>query len=202
MTEVAAPRNWKQFLLRGMNKAGLEKCYTKHMIAKASTLLGDQFLFISGGQDRKVVKITNHSVAEIPDLFSNQEEADTRIIIHTLTAAKNGSNRIVIYSADKYVLVVLLYHQEAIPARETYFLTGREGRHANLMRYTYQFMNYSINSTEQHNIMLAAYCLTGCDTTSSFLGHALPYQDYVDGICTNPLALPALYHHGSDSDME
>lgn len=41
MLEVAAPRNWKQFLLRGMNKAGLTKSYTEHMIAKAATFLGD-----------------------------------------------------------------------------------------------------------------------------------------------------------------
>ena len=30
----------------------------------------------------------------------------------------------------------------------------------------------------------------------------LPYQDDVDGICTNPLTMAALYHHDSDSDIE
>ena len=77
---------------------------------------GDQSLFISDGQDKKVVKIAKHSVAKMPNLFSNHEEGDTKIILHTVTAAKNGSNRIVICSPGTDVLVLLLHHGKAIPA--------------------------------------------------------------------------------------
>lgn len=40
-------------------------------------------------------------------------------------------------------------------------------------------------------------CMAACSCEAT-----LPEQEEVDGICTNPLTLAALYQHDSDSDME
>ena len=105
------------------------------------------------------------------DLTSNQEEADTRIILHAIHAANRGANKIVVQSPDTDVLVLLLHHRPEIHAREIYFLTGHEGKHANLARYIPVHILYDKLSQVQHNVLLSVYCLTGCDTTSSFHGH-------------------------------
>ncbi|CAC5402432.1 unnamed protein product [Mytilus coruscus] len=52
------------------------------------------------------------------------------------------TDKLVISSPDTDVLVLLIHHRQSIAAENVYFLTGR-----------------------------VVYCLTGCDTTSSFFGH-------------------------------
>jgi hypothetical protein len=79
--------------------------------------------------------ITNQTGVEIDALKSNQEEADTRICLHAKYAAENGAECIVVSSPDTDVLVLVLHHRSAIPARNIFFLTGREGKHANLSRF-------------------------------------------------------------------
>ena len=108
---------------------------------------------------------------ERPDLISNQEEADTRLILHGIAAADEGANIIVVRSPDTDVLVLLLHHRPAIHAEEIYFLTGHEGVHSNSTRYIPVHILYKQLTPLQHNIMIDVYALTGCDTTLSFHGH-------------------------------
>lgn len=74
-------------------------------------------------------------------------------------------------SPDTDVLVLLLHHRavEIITAKEVFFLTGRDGKHTQLSRYIHSI--YELLSTMQLRILLSVYCLTGCDTVSSFHGH-------------------------------
>lgn len=74
-------------------------------------------------------------MTDVPSLQSNQEEADTRIILHAVAAANSGANNIVVRSPDTDVLVLLLHHRPDIHAEKIYFLTGRSGKHANLTRF-------------------------------------------------------------------
>ena len=104
-------------------------------------------------------------------LSSNQEEADTRIILHAISASKNGAQTLVIQSPDTDVLVLLLHHRAAISAKNIYFATGHEGKHASLKRYIPVHTLYQLLKPSQHAIMLSVYCLTGCDSTSAFYGH-------------------------------
>lgn len=86
-------------------------------------------------------------------------------------AAENGADHIVISSPDTDVLVLLLHHRPAISASEVFFFTGREGKHADLTRYIPVHQIHDSLETSQLNILLPVYCLTGCDTISSFWGH-------------------------------
>ena len=53
---------------------------------------------------------TNKGIPPIPELESTQEEADTRLILHTIYAAQNGSQRVVIHTNDTDVIVMAIYY--------------------------------------------------------------------------------------------
>ena len=73
LPDVIAPVNWKNILLKGVNKAGLAKFYTECIIENKSSLNDQQVIIISGGQQEKVVKVTNAAVHETLEPTSNHE---------------------------------------------------------------------------------------------------------------------------------
>jgi len=60
---------------------------------------------------------------DVQHLCSSQEEADTRLILHSLDAARRGATGLYIQSPDTdvFVLAIHRYHQLC---RNTYFVTG------------------------------------------------------------------------------
>ena len=170
--DALIPQNWKQFLTHGENKANLARYYTQYITENAPELLKEgQTIFVSGGQEDQASSITCEGVKEVSSLCSNQEEADTRIILHAVAAADDGAQTIVVCSPDTDVLVLLVHHRQAIKTKEIFFLTGRDGRHTQLTRYIPVHTIYDTLTTEQQTILLSVYCVTGCDTVSSFFGH-------------------------------
>ena len=160
--DLPAPMNWEVFLKSGINKEGLVHCYTEYMLTNCkSALREDQSLIISGGDDDKVWKITRKKNNHTPILQSQQqEEADTRLILHTIYAANHGSDSIVVISPDTDVLVLLVHHRPIIRAAQVYMLTGRMGKHTNLKRYIPCHSIYQKLTPQHHCIMLSIYCLT------------------------------------------
>lgn len=57
-----------------------------------------------------VLKVCNDSVSFITELRSNQEEADTRLILHAKYMSLQGSNNVIVVRPDTDVLVLLLHH--------------------------------------------------------------------------------------------
>ncbi|MCG7875887.1 MAG: hypothetical protein N0C90_06120 [Candidatus Thiodiazotropha endolucinida] len=133
--DIRIPANWKQFLGNEENKTSLAEYYCSYMCDNNALLTVDQTLTSSGGQGEETVYADHTSVSDLPDLRSNQEEADTRIIMHAVEAARKGAETIVVSSPDTDVLVLLLHHRTQIEAECIYFLTGRAGMHASLTRY-------------------------------------------------------------------
>ena len=104
-------------------------------------------------------------------LTSNQEEADSRIILNCIYAARKGARKIIVQSPDTDDLILFVHHWPAIKAKEIYFMKAVQGKHINLKRFIPVHDLYQKLSQEQHNILLLVYCLSGCDTTtSSFVG--------------------------------
>ena len=170
-SKTCAPVNWKNFLAQNENKAGLASYYTDYICTVKGQLHANQEIIISGGQGDKSIKITRSSVIEVPVLASNQEEADTRIVFHAVYAAQQGAASMVIRSPDTDVLLLLLHHRVSIQSQEVYFLTETKGKNVTWTRYIPVHTLHDSLTVEQLNIMLPIYCLTGCDTTSSFRGH-------------------------------
>lgn len=172
LPDVAIPGNWKQFLGVAKNKTALAEYYTKHLSEVGPSLLDQgQAMYISGGKDESTIQVTPDSVVEVQNLQSNQEEADTRIVLHAVVAADHGCDKIVVCSPDTDVLVLLVHHRPAIAAKEIYFLTGHDGKQTSLARFIPVHEIHHILTSPQRNILLTVYCMTGCDTVSSFFGH-------------------------------
>ena len=108
----------------GENKGNLARYYTQYVKENAPSLLKDgQTIFISGGQEDQAFGITYDGVKEVGSLCSNQEEADTRIILHAVAAATDGAETIEVWSCDTDVLDLLMHYRPAIMAYSLYTCT-------------------------------------------------------------------------------
>ena len=173
------PKDWRLFLSRDENKASLAECHSNYIKQNGQKELKQgQKSFLNGGAGEKAYAMFNREHAEdISDkercaqLYSNQEETDTRIVLHAIFVANNGVKNLVIQSPDTDVLVLLIHYHSAIYACEIYFATGQARKHASLKRYIPIHTLYDILYPHQHVVMLPIYCLTGCDTVSAFYGH-------------------------------
>ncbi|XP_060579912.1 uncharacterized protein LOC132736731 [Ruditapes philippinarum] len=167
--QLRLPKNWKAFISIGKNKESLIQYFTEYIIKHAALHINDaETIYISG--NHKCFKVVKTSCEEVPELNSNQEEADSRIILHAAFAKSKGVRSVAVSSPDTDVLVLLLHHCQTIGIEELFFVTGRTGVHTDTKRYISVHHLYNMLTEEQHNIILPVYCLSGCDTTSSFYG--------------------------------
>ena len=114
------PRDFKSFLLNSDNKRQFIRFILSQWTTQryASRLHHRQVYFACENdchllQSHDGVNISNTTVS---DLSSSQEEADTRIILHTLYAASNTSadTQIVIRSPDTDVFILLISYSSQI----------------------------------------------------------------------------------------
>ena len=82
-------------------------------------------MIVAGGfEEEELAKLISYSeVCELPDLFSNHEEADTRLILHVIALSRTSSN-IVIRSDDTDVLVLLLYYYSKDVLKKVFMQAG------------------------------------------------------------------------------
>ena len=68
-------------------------------------------------------RVTATSDRDVSHLESNQEEADTRILLHAADAGQSGFQRVVVASHDADVIVLLIHFRRSLP-REVWVRTG------------------------------------------------------------------------------
>ena len=74
---------------------------------------GPTELYLGGGfkEETKSVLLSGGSVTDVPALESTQQEADTRVILHTLYSVQNeGVERVVIHANDTDIITTCLYY--------------------------------------------------------------------------------------------
>ena len=153
------PRDWKAFLCNEENKEQLigpmHTCW--------SELVQD---------DRRVLLIKNGEAFDIakeehiPDLRSNQEETDSRVVLYLIDAAEQGYQYARVRSPDSDIFWILLYHVRKIDITILF-----DAGHGNKKRLI-NIKNLSKHYTEQMcEAMLALHAFTGCDSVSSFKGY-------------------------------
>ena len=160
--------NKEAFFQKTTNKEQLAHLYFVYLSEQQfnSTLK----FYISGTTGDKASMIFEQKVSEVAGLASNQEESDTRMLLHMRYAADNGAKVIITQCEDTDVLVLMIHHRVSIPAEELYFLTGRDGQHTRNSRCIPVHTLHSQLSEPLIKILLPVYCLSGCDTTSCFFG--------------------------------
>jgi hypothetical protein len=129
-----------------------------------------QTLYLAG------TKIASDQVTDCVDLFSIQEEADARIILHALHADEqfgksSVQGRIIIKSSDSDVLVLCVhYYPRMQNTDQLWLLMGSVTSIKDGRRYIPVHDLCSSLSSITCEILPAVHALTGCDTTSAIFG--------------------------------
>ena len=120
------PRQFKKFLSLGQNKESLIEFIFNHLCSmQLQAKLRNLLLYFTHGQrcHRFYVDEGNETrIEEVPELNSDHEEADTRLLLH----AKNASTShraVTVRSPDTDVFILMLGHKSTIDA-SMYFDTG------------------------------------------------------------------------------
>ncbi len=122
-------------------------------------------LFIGGGfkDATRSVMLSNGSVSSVPELQSNQKEADTRLLLHTAYAAREGSERVILCANDTNVVVLSISYYKTLlqdlGLKELWMKLKQTP--------TYQYMRQPVNLTRSCVVHFRSYTvLSGRDTTS------------------------------------
>ena len=126
------PKQCDKYISNPNNKKNLCDFLTHSMCNLGQRHLRESTqLVIRGGfkDGERCVAITRDSCVDVEDLKSNQEEADTRMLLHAkYEAGQCPEEKIVIQSPDTDVLVLSAVHFEEIASKELWFRTGVKDR--------------------------------------------------------------------------
>lgn len=162
------PRQWKKAMSSGKSKTSLMNFFAQEWATnRFAEKIGERSLYITHGCDCTGITVANEGVVStlMPDLQSNQEEADTRMFLHALHASSNGHSRVCIRSSDTDVEVLACYHQEVIPA-DIIIASGTRNR---VRLVSIPRIHEKLGSAVCQ-ILPGLHAITGCDTVSAFVG--------------------------------
>ena len=162
------PTQWKKFLSDGRNKTALIGCFLKEWTSdKYARKLGEKIIVLNVEEKCYKLQASNEKVlaTALPELDSNQEEADTRIFLHAFHGAQNGHSSIIVKSSDTDVEVLALYYRFDIHSR-LYILSGTSKRS--------RIIDVSAVTENLGEDMCRAlpglHAFSGCDSVSAFVG--------------------------------
>ena len=168
--KTRTPRDWKSFMSNDENKTQLIKLLLSEWQKSryAGKLRERQLFFVCG---KKCYCLTSYDGVEVEimpqeDLFSSQEEADSRMILHCdhISHSCPETFVIIVRSPDTDVLVLLVKFSQSID-QDVSFDTGM----GNKRRLLNVKDIISEKGPELCNVFPALHSFTGCDTASSFV---------------------------------
>ena len=104
-------------------------------------------------------------MTKVPELQSNQEESDTRVVLYCNYAADNDYDYVKVRSPDSDIIFILLYYAADLGIRML-FDTGT-GNKRSLLDITKLAKDFT---HVYYAGLLAMHAFTRCDTTSAFKG--------------------------------
>jgi hypothetical protein len=168
--------DWKTFLRVNANKQALLKFLSDFVIRSHSqssiVTSSDDELYLAGlFSDPSTTKnFTSSKVNDCPDLFSNHEEANTRMLLLAIHADTRFGD-IIIKSPDTDVLLLCIHFFPSMRnIKELWFKTGTVTRTKDGRRYLPVHDICHIQGPLVCKLLSAVHALTGCDTTCSFFG--------------------------------
>ena len=120
-------------------------------------------LFVTYGES--CIRITSGDIRQIVDLQSSQEEADTRLLLHTKHASASCDS-VVIVADNTDVFVLCLAHDRKLHC-QLYLQRGFQSLRRCL---NISALSEKLGEEFCENI-IGAHAFTGCDSVSSFAGH-------------------------------
>lgn len=160
-TETPLPQQWHLFIHSVINKNHLTNFLSEHLSVHCRQ---KNFEFVTSGGFSNITDFkTNFDIGDTTLLIADHEEADSRIILHALSAKMAGYFRCIIECSDTDVLVLLVHFKEFL-TQELWMKVGN----ADSRRYIpVHDIHLEVNLCRN---LPAFHALTGCDTTSQFAG--------------------------------
>ena len=162
------PKEWTKFISNPRNKERLAEFVAENLTKQLPGRLGPFQKVLLAGSFRvgsKTVSLAQGSTAAVPQLRSDHEEADTRLLLHAKHAASTHP-RIVIQSPDTDVTVLAVAHFKDLGCQELWLRTGTKDRE----RYIPLHTIHSSLSPSLCKCLPSFHALTGCDSRSAFAG--------------------------------
>ena len=91
------PNQWKRFLSSGENKTSLMSFLVREWQSTSyQDIISNKHLYVTDGLRCVLLTASSTGVdcTEVPQLRSNQEEADTRMFLHASHSADNGHKKV------------------------------------------------------------------------------------------------------------
>ena len=178
---------WRNFLTMSDNKSSLAKFLSNYMLDNAHRNVQSadhtchKRLYLAGGfQDGRITKCLHLGRASTSeddeDLYSSQEEADSRMFLHAMKAdweftAAGVQGRLVIRTPDTDVVVLAVhYFQQMESTQELWIETGQASRTIDHRRFIPVHEICKAMDPALPAILPAVHALTGCDSVSSLFG--------------------------------
>ena len=157
-------KQWRIFLSEVNNKTSLIKFISKEWRGEeCRRRLKGKTLFVTA--ESECWKITEEGSENVAELKSNQEEADTRLLLHAPHASQEGYLSVAISSEDTDVFILLLNFSSIINAK--LFMRCCSRTRTRLVDITEVVRRIG---NEVCNALIGLHSFTGCDTVSAFAG--------------------------------
>lgn len=135
------------------------------------TVVFSEALIIAGRRDEKNVTVayrneTRSTFMDTDELKSTHEEADTKLLLHAVHAARRGATRIRIFSPDTDVLVLAIRRAPMLPA-DTAFIAMSTRRDEIYLQPIFDALGPMRAAS-----LPGLHALSGADVTGSFSGKA------------------------------
>ena len=161
-------KSWNKFLSVSSNKTEAVKfIVSEWKKSEFTSRLQNRLLFVTLGNE--CWKLSSTGIEFVPELQSNQEEADTRMILH----AKHVQGPFVIHADDTDVLVLLLSHSHTLGAAYMKAGRGSKTRVINIQSIKDQIakdLPPGVDLQDFLRCLIGMHALTGCDIVSAFAG--------------------------------
>ena len=148
----------KKLLSHTHTKDDLTECFSKAVIHVASQ------------RSRNVtVSFRNEALStelDMTDLISTHEEADTKLMLHAVHAARRGAECIRVFSSDTDVLVLAIRRALVLPGYTNFVTLGRNARQINVTNIYQKF------GPNRASALPGLHAISGADVTGSFNGKA------------------------------
>ena len=164
-SQSKVPRNSSTFLKNGENKTQLIEILKEYLIANNEALLQKlQCQQIMFSMDQFCYKITSSEIVTIEELSSNQEEADTKLLLNTKhSLVENPCGSIVVRSPSGDVDLNILFLSVFLEHPEKIFIDYGSGNCRRILQLSSVDM-----SLERKKALIGFHSFTGNDYVSSF----------------------------------
>lgn len=164
--------SFRQFLKGAGNKPALVEFVSSYLMEIVDRIPTDKSVVIAGGfrDGETVVRVSCQGIKELAEQFSDQEEADTRMVLHAV-GVKSQYLRTIVRCDDTDVLVILLYYMSlGLLTDEVFMHAGHAGKYVTRERFIPVHSLASELGKATCQSLPSVHAITGCDSTNAIFG--------------------------------